>query len=84
MVSDRTHLVCVRFDRINRLSSREADTSGFAIRWLPAVPAVGEIVNIDGNPYLVHERGWAVGEMDDEQRSLYAYLRMLPAFKEQP
>ncbi len=29
--------------------------------YVPVVPTVGECINIDGNPYIVVERGWAVG-----------------------
>lgn len=39
----------------------------------PQVPGVGDLVNINGNPYRVVCRGWAVGN-DDGQ--LYAYVEV--------
>lgn len=37
-----------------------SDSDRFLVRAaLPAVPAVGEVVNINGAPCVVHERGWS-------------------------
>jgi hypothetical protein len=36
-------------------------------------PLVGENVNIDGHPYRVIERGWALGDGTDT----YCYLRIV-------
>jgi hypothetical protein len=45
---------------------------------LPAVPAPGELVSVNGAPYVVHERSWAL-EVDFAStvaRTLYCYLRV--------
>ncbi len=44
----------------------------------PAVPSVGEGINIDGEPYVVHERGWATTTpvSRDEAAVMYCYLRV--------
>lgn len=40
-----------------------SDSDRFIARYsMSVVPLVGEGVNIDGYPYVVHERGWASGE----------------------
>ena len=41
---------------------------------LPAVPDVGELVNINGNPYRVIERAWALG--NDSLVALHCYIRV--------
>jgi hypothetical protein len=48
----------------------------------PHVPAVGELVNIDGNPYIVTQRGWALdtdaGE-EEGSEALWCYLTVSPS-----
>jgi hypothetical protein len=39
------------------------------------VPLVGETVNIDGHPYKVIDRGWALGDAKDPVS--YCYLRIV-------
>lgn len=65
-------------------SSRDTDLRIATLK-LPAVPLPGEVINISGNPYVVHERGWAVGETTsgavwsmytDGEPPLYCYLRV--------
>jgi hypothetical protein len=41
-----------------------------------AVPAAGELFNIDGEPYIVRERGWAASTDGD---MLCCYLDVCPA-----
>lgn len=45
---------------------------------LPQVPSVGEQVNLKGNPYIVHARGWAIGDEDGNDK-LYAYVGVFKA-----
>lgn len=40
---------------------------------MTSVPAAGEIVNVNGNPYIVHDRSWAIGRDNNS----YAVLRVV-------
>jgi hypothetical protein len=42
---------------------------------MSTVPVPGEVVNIDGEPYVVFERSWAVRL---EETKSYVYLRVCP------
>ena len=46
---------------------------------LPRVPNVGEVINIKGNPYIVHARGWAIGDDEDGTGKLYAFVGVFKA-----
>ena len=65
----------VRFDLITRLSNRETDIPGFYQATIPYLPHTWEVINIKGDPYVIHERGWAI---DDDTGYLHAYVRLLP------
>lgn len=66
-------MVTVEFRRIVG-ASRDSDV--FLWRGaLPLVPAVGEVINIEGHPYVVFQRGWAVG---GEDSLLWCYIRLSP------
>lgn len=74
--------VYVRVDKINKISSRGHDTLLGWFDWT-VVPDVGELLNIDGEPYHVIERGWAAGAGTKKppnetvpDYTLYCYLRI--------
>jgi hypothetical protein len=72
-------MIMARFDRVVSLAHRGEDQTDFARHLLPAVPNVGEIVNLRGDPYLVLERNWAVEDRELVSPQLYAYVRVLSA-----
>lgn len=49
---------------------------------MPAVPDKGETININGNPFIVYERGWAVGSRakDTIENGLFCYIRVTKTF----
>jgi hypothetical protein len=62
-----------RFDLIKG-SSKDADV--FLHRQeIAAAPVPGELVNVNGNPYIVHERSWAVDKDDIE--ATYVFYRLV-------
>ena len=75
-------MIRVRFDSIVQMSNHHADSIiGYAN--LPQVPAPGQLVNINGDPYIVHEIAWAVvTEPSDDP--LYAYVRVVNPNRETP
>lgn len=44
------------------------------------VPAVGEVVNVDGDPFVVHRRGWATrtGAQKGHYHYTQCYLEVSP------
>lgn len=34
---------------------------------MPCVPALGELVNVDGHPYVAHRRSWALSTGEGEE-----------------
>lgn len=69
-------MIIVRFDL-----AIEADHTAdrFILRAiLPAVPDVGEGVNLKGYPYTVVQRGWSVS--DDIEPTLFAFVRVVARF----
>ncbi len=61
------------FRIIKKGSTSDADV--FLMRCdIPAAPTSGETININGNPYLVKDRSWAV----DDEFKLFCYIRLLP------
>jgi hypothetical protein len=75
-------MIHCEFRKINSASG-DADTR-LAQFTLPAVPSRGELININGNPYIVFERAWAVGDDTDEPHEdctideMWCYLRVVP------
>ena len=75
-------MIHCEFRKIN--SASEAADTRLAQFTLPAVPSRGELINIDGNPYIVFERAWAVGNdpsLLQEDRTIdemWCYLRVVP------
>ena len=61
--------------------SKDSDRTIFSQAW-PQVPDVGELININGNPYIVYDRGWAASE-DSIGERLYAFLRVSPFQQDQ-
>ena len=70
----RPALIC-EFRRICG-SSRDSDVY-LVKQILPVAPCVGELINIDGRPYIIRERSWALGT-DASDGPLYCYLRLVP------
>ena len=52
--------------KIGALGSRNKDQALIQIPNAPAVPDVGEIFNLNGQPYIVRERLWAVNTLPDK------------------
>lgn len=71
-------MISVRFDVINNMADKYEDTSAYSTNYLPAVPGVGETINIKGNPFIVHSRGWAVSDDDGD---MYCYIRLIKCFE---
>ena len=68
-----------RFDKQVRASDQSLEHIMYTD--LIQVPAVGEVVNLKGHPYVVIRRGWAMPE-DDPDGDLYTqycYVTVLPA-----
>jgi hypothetical protein len=59
-------------------SSKDGDRL-LGVYFLPVVPAPGESINLDGHPYVVHERGWAYGD-----GVLHCYVRLVNHHGEPP
>ena len=66
-------MIITEFRLVQKLSTTDADRFIARID-LPETPGVGEVVNIDGDPYIVYEKGWAVGAGKD--RAVYCYIRV--------
>lgn len=69
----------VRFDVQASASQRAWRT--IATAPMSQVPDVGDTVNVDGYPYLVVSRAWAVS---DGEEARHAYLNVAPANAGQP
>lgn len=78
----KTSVVHVRFDFAMSLADRDKDRTAYVRADMPCVPGVGETVNLRGNPFIVVERGWSVGEQISpvDDYSLYAFVRCVPAW----
>ena len=75
-------MIHVRFDKAGPNGKYE-----FFACQIPAVPAVGENINILGNPYVVINRGWAIAEDEIKHNRWdaakpYAYVNVRPFDKE--
>ncbi len=71
------HLIHVRFD-LATSPNHEADVELCRAN-LPQVPNVGEVISLQGNPYVVNARCWSYGEDDalPGVELLWAYLRVM-------
>lgn len=57
-----------------RAATEHRDNDTFIMRAdVSAVPDRGEVININGEPYRVIERGWALAS---DQPGIYCYLRV--------
>ena len=56
------------------MSSKDADICGFCKVSTNFLPSVGEVVNLHGDPYLVHSIGHAFGDGEH-----WAYIRVVNA-----
>jgi len=67
----------LHINRVNKmgLASRDGDTPIGDWADVDHIPSVGELINIDGEPYYVVERDWAfeTGKHGSEQ---WCYLRV--------
>lgn len=47
---------------------------------MAAVPAVGETINVNGDPYVVTQRGWAIttDAASDDYDVTFAYVLLSP------
>jgi hypothetical protein len=74
--------VIVRFDLRVKASNRDANVQ-IAKYDMPHVPAVGSIIGLHGDPFVVHSVGYAVGRevYDAGHRAdrTYAYVEVVPA-----
>ncbi len=65
-------LIHLRVNKIKIISNRDSDE--YVGRYeVPQAPNVGELINLDGNPYYVVERSWATAQ---DHEGLYCYLRV--------
>ena len=55
-------------------SGQEAGDKFLLRRELPAVPDKGELISVEGMPYVIFDRGWAIGEEGD----MFCYMRVSP------
>jgi hypothetical protein len=69
------HLIRVRFD-IGHPASTGDEDRGLGYFDLPQVPDVGDPININGNPYIIHRRGWVIGTEGDDAGRLFAFVRV--------
>lgn len=71
------YFIPVEIRIINSMSNKDED--GFIGRYAwAAVPNSNEVINIDGNPYIVIERAWSIHPKDE---NLYCYLRVWPVYR---
>lgn len=63
-------MIKVRVDLVYS-HNRDSDRTIYRGEW-PQVPLIGESINLSGDPYIIHERGWAT----DDEDQLYSYLRV--------
>lgn len=71
-------MIRTRFNLITKSSTHDADRLvGYAD--IPAVPSVGDLVNIDGEPYYCHSVAWGLNTEPTDEKTLYAYVRVLRA-----
>jgi len=72
-------VIHTRFNRRMKASTRDDDVCVMRAD-LSQVPSVGELVSLKGNPYIVVERSWSMGEASlDDAYSQYAFVVVVPA-----
>lgn len=67
--------IITEFRLIKSLHNRDKDVFVDRIE-LPETPDKGEVVNINGEPYVVYKKGWA---FDHECTKHYCYIDLLRA-----
>ena len=55
-------MIATRFDLVKKASNKDSNQTGFVRVWLHQVPEVGETISLNGNPFVVVGRGWAVSD----------------------
>ena len=68
--------IITEFRLIKSLYNRDADEFITRIE-LPETPSIGEVVNINGEPYITHSKGWA---FDDESSKHYCYIDLIKPY----
>ena len=65
--------------RLTMSHNRDSDKMIYKDKW-PTAPIVGELVNLNGDPYIITERGWAASNDlgVDQIDNLYCYFRVSP------
>lgn len=66
-------MITIEFRKIVKESTQDADEF-IDVMDLPCVPDVGEIVNVNSEPFRVIERGWSVS--NEQPRKMWCYLRI--------
>ena len=69
-------MIKTRFD-IVQLASNENYNKFLCWFDLEQVPNVGEVININGDPYLIANRGWAI-DSESEDKGTYCYIDLWP------
>ena len=67
--------IVTEFRLIKSLHNRDKDEFVDRLE-LPETPDKGDIVNINGEPYVVYKKGWA---FSDESTKHYCYIDLLRA-----
>jgi hypothetical protein len=73
-------MINVRFDLLVRISDKDRDRTGFYKATLPAVPKVGEVINVKGWPFIVFEVGHSVAEGNGPNltaHQLWTFVRVI-------
>ena len=66
-------MIKAEFRLIKSLYNRDADE--FVARFdIEETPDIGQTVNINGHPYIVHEKGWAYS---DQSTVNYCYIDLI-------
>lgn len=60
------------------MGSRDGDEIPIFRAKMPAVPLVGQTINLDGDPFVVADVGWAAGPVGGDEEHLHAYVRVSP------
>lgn len=55
-------MIATRFDLVKNAANKDMDLCGFVRVQLHQVPDVGETVSLNGNPFVVVNRAWAVSD----------------------
>lgn len=66
----------IRYDVIQNLSRQDDKLTGWVWSNTIMTPSPGEIVNLKGNPFIVHGIGHAV----DDRGMSFSYVSVIPAY----